>query len=44
MKSEAQFKSDKLTVLIDGGNATARIIEALLKEVAKYATAHVKRV
>ncbi|KJH71868.1 NYN domain-containing protein [Aliterella atlantica] len=44
MKSEAQFKSDKLAVLIDADNATASIIEALLKEVAKYGTAHVKRV
>lgn len=42
-KSEAQFKSDKLAVLIDA-NATASIIEALLKEVAKYGIAHVKRV
>jgi len=44
MKSEAQLKSDKLAVLIDADNATASIIEALLKEVAKYGTAHVKRV
>lgn len=44
MKSEAQFKSEKLAVLIDADNATASIIEALLKEVAKFGTAHVKRV
>lgn len=44
MKSEAQLKSDKLAVLIDADNATASIIEPLLKEVAKYGTAHVKRV
>lgn len=44
MKSEAQFKSDKLAVLIDADNATPSIIEVLLKEVAKYGTAHVKRV
>lgn len=44
MKSEAQLKSNKLAVLIDADNATASIIEALLKEVAKHGTAHVKRV
>lgn len=44
MKSDMQLKSDRLAVLIDADNATATIIEALLKEVAKYGTAHVKRV
>ena len=44
MKSDTQLKSDRLAVLIDADNATAGIIEALLKEVAKYGTAHVKRV
>ena len=44
MKSDTQLKSDRLAVLIDADNATASIIEALLKEVAKYGTAHVKRV
>ncbi|MBU2664797.1 NYN domain-containing protein [Actinoplanes bogorensis] len=33
----------KLAVLIDADNAQARIIEALLAEIAKYGTAHVKR-
>lgn len=44
MKSDTQLKSDRLAVLIDADNATATTIEALLKEVAKYGTAHVKRV
>lgn len=44
MKGITQLKSDKLAVLIDADNATATIIEVLLKEVAKYGTAHVKRV
>ncbi|GAA1406720.1 NYN domain-containing protein [Catellatospora coxensis] len=33
----------KLAVLIDADNAQAAIVEALLAEVAKYGTAHVKR-
>ncbi|MBL7258796.1 NYN domain-containing protein [Paractinoplanes lichenicola] len=33
----------KLAVLIDADNAQSRIIEALLAEIAKYGTAHVKR-
>lgn len=44
MQSNTQLKSDRFAVLIDADNATASIIEALLKEVAKYGTAHVKRV
>lgn len=44
MKIEAQFKSNKLAILIDTDNATGNIIEALLKEVPKHGTAHVKRV
>ncbi|WP_009629878.1 NYN domain-containing protein [Synechocystis sp. PCC 7509] len=44
MKSDTQLKSDRLAVLIDADNATATMIEPLLKEVAKYGTAHVKRV
>ena len=43
MQSNTQLKSDRLAVLIDVDDATASIIEALLKEVAKYGTAHVKR-
>jgi uncharacterized LabA/DUF88 family protein len=34
----------KLAVLIDADNANADLIESLLKEVAKYGTAHVKRI
>ena len=33
----------RLAVLIDADNAQASITEALLAEVAKYGTAHVKR-
>ena len=44
MQSNTQLKSDRLAVLIDADNATASIVEALLKEIAKYGTAHVKRV
>lgn len=44
MQSNTQLKSDRLAVLIDADNATASIIEALLKEIAKYGTAYVKRV
>ena len=44
MQSNTQLNSDRLAVLIDADNATASIIEALLNEVAKYGTAHVKRV
>ncbi|NCC28784.1 MAG: NYN domain-containing protein, partial [Gammaproteobacteria bacterium] len=34
----------KLAVLIDADNAQASIVEGLLAEVAKYGTAHVKRI
>jgi uncharacterized LabA/DUF88 family protein len=44
MSREVQFKSDRLAVLIDADNANAELIEALLKEVAKYGTSHVKRI
>ncbi|MBW4692382.1 MAG: NYN domain-containing protein [Lyngbya sp. HA4199-MV5] len=44
MSREVQFKSDRLAVLIDADNANADLIEALLKEVAKYGTSHVKRI
>jgi uncharacterized LabA/DUF88 family protein len=44
MQTEAQFKSNRLAVLIDADNASASLIEALLKEIAKYGTAHVKRI
>lgn len=44
MRGEAQSKSDRLAVLIDADNANSNLIEPLLKEVAKYGTAHVKRI
>ncbi|MBC7972422.1 MAG: NYN domain-containing protein [Verrucomicrobia bacterium] len=44
MSREVQYKSDRLAVLIDADNANADLIEALLKEVAKYGTSHVKRI
>ena len=34
----------KLAVLIDADNAQAAIVEGLLAEIAKYGTAHVKRI
>src|ERR1700753_3415325 len=39
----AAENTTKLAVLIDADNAQPRITEALLAEVAKYGTAHVKR-
>jgi uncharacterized LabA/DUF88 family protein len=36
--------TDKLAVLIDADNARPAIVEGLLTEVAKYGTAHVKRI
>lgn len=44
MKGEVQFRVDRLAVLIDADNARASIIEPLLKEIAKYGTANVKRI
>lgn len=44
MSNETQSNSQKLAVLIDADNAIADVIEPLLKEVAKYGTAHVKRI
>jgi len=43
MKDEGEIKN-KLAVLIDADNANADLVEPLLKEVAKYGTAHVKRI
>jgi len=43
MKGEVQFRADRLAVLIDADNATS-FIEPLLKEIAKYGTANVKRI
>lgn len=44
MKGEVQFRADRLAVLIDADNASAKLIEPLLKEIAKYGTANVKRI
>lgn len=44
MRGEVQLRPDRLAVLIDADNASADIIEPLLKEVAKYGNAHVKRI
>ncbi|HEY9897444.1 MAG TPA: NYN domain-containing protein, partial [Candidatus Sericytochromatia bacterium] len=44
MSREVQFKSNRLAVLIDADNANADLIEALLKEITKYGTSHVKRI
>lgn len=44
MRGEGQLKADRLAVLIDADNARASLVEPLLREVAKYGTAHVKRV
>lgn len=44
MKIDLRSNSDRLAVLIDADNANANLIESLLKEVAKYGTAHVKRI
>lgn len=43
-KGEVKFSSDRLAVLIDADNAQSKLIEPLLTEVAKYRTAHVKRI
>lgn len=44
MRSEVQLRANRLALLIDADNASADLIESLLKEVAKYGTAHVKRI
>jgi uncharacterized LabA/DUF88 family protein len=41
---ERKLRDDRLVVLIDADNASARLIEPLLEEIAKYGTAHVKRI
>ena len=40
----ANVTTHKLTVLIDADNARPAIVEGLLAEIAKYGTAHVKRI
>ena len=44
MSDKIQFKSARLVVLIDADNANADLVEPLLKEVATYGIAHVKRI
>ncbi|NJN87150.1 MAG: NYN domain-containing protein [Leptolyngbyaceae cyanobacterium SL_7_1] len=44
MINEVQSKTQRLAVLIDADNASASLIEPLLKEIAKYGTAHVRRI
>lgn len=44
MKGEKLYPSSKLAVLIDAENTSASLIELLLTEIAKYGTAHVKRI
>ncbi|PZV12594.1 MAG: Maebl [Leptolyngbya sp.] len=42
--AELQSGMARLAVLIDADNASADLIESLLKEIAKYGTSHVKRI
>ena len=44
MRGEVQFRSDKLAVLIDADNTSSNVIGSLLKEIAKFGTAYIKRV
>lgn len=44
MRDEVQVRGNRLAVLIDADNASADLIEPLLKEMAKYGTVHVKRI
>jgi len=44
MRSDLPIRSTRLAMLIDADNASANLIEELLQEVAKYGTAHVKRI
>lgn len=44
MDSEISAQGKRLAVLIDGENASAEAIEALLKEATQFGTAHVKRI
>jgi hypothetical protein len=40
----AADKSSNLAVLIDGDNVSAKVIDGLMTEIAKYGTASVRRV
>ncbi|MBW4654125.1 MAG: NYN domain-containing protein [Kaiparowitsia implicata GSE-PSE-MK54-09C] len=44
MQHDTLSQSRKLAVLIDADNSSADLLEALLTEIAKYGTAHVKRI
>ncbi len=44
MDDESRTRINRLAVLIDADNARADLVEPLLKEVAKYGTANVKRI
>jgi uncharacterized LabA/DUF88 family protein len=44
MNGEVEFRAHKLAVLIDADNSQPNLIEPLLKEIAKYGNAHVKRI
>lgn len=44
MEAKTQIRANRLAVLIDADNASARLIEPLLKEIAKYGIASVKRI
>src|SRR5437879_3341460 len=44
MKARSSSRIHRLAILIDADNASPRKIEALLKEVAKYGSANVKRI
>lgn len=44
MKDGVQFNANKPDILIDADNAKTSLIEPLLKEIAKYGTANVKRI
>ncbi len=41
---EVQFRADKLAVLIDADNTGADVIEGLLREIAKFGIAYIRRI
>lgn len=44
MPSELPSRAARLAILIDADNANASLVELLLKEIAQYGTANVKRI
>lgn len=44
MRGEVEFRSAKLAVLIDADNTSTKVMESLLREIAKFGTAYVKRI